>query len=190
MGLMDGARADFSTAILLQPDSIQARLQRSHLLAIEGDWPAALADIDRVLEQDSRQIGARITRGRILSLMGKEDQALVEYLSALELAPNNSLILNNLAWQWATASRPELRDPGRAVEFALRSLVGEEDAMRLDTLAAAYASAGRFGEAVTTQKKAIDLADEHDRADYATRLALYEKELPYHQENTTSGQAS
>jgi hypothetical protein len=47
----------------------------------------------------------------------------------------------------------------------------------LDTLAAAYAEAGQFERAVTTQREAIRLIGKND--DYEKRLKLFEAHQPY-----------
>jgi Flp pilus assembly protein TadD len=54
----------------------------------------------------------------------------------------------------------------------------------LDTLAAAYAEAGRFPEAVETDRQALDLSIAQNNKPLAeaiqTRLKLYEANSPYH----------
>ncbi len=49
----------------------------------------------------------------------------------------------------------------------------------LDTLAVAYAAAGRFAEAVECQRRAVELAPEQEKAEYRSRLGLYEAGRPY-----------
>ena len=49
----------------------------------------------------------------------------------------------------------------------------------LDTLAAAYAEAGRFADAVKWQEKALGMVPPDQRAEYATRLGLYREGKPY-----------
>jgi hypothetical protein len=54
--------------------------------------------------------------------------------------------------------------------------------MSLDALAAAYASAERFDEAVNTAQKAVDLVKGPSPADetaVANRLRLYQSRRPY-----------
>ena len=75
-----------------------------------------------------------------------------------------------------------MRDGQSAVSFAEKALAGghRHDPNILDTLAAAYAEAGQFTNAVNTQKEAIALLkDEESKRDYASRLKLYEANLPY-----------
>jgi hypothetical protein len=74
----------------------------------------------------------------------------------------------------------------KAVKYAERAvqLSGGRNPAYLDTLAAAYAEAGRFPEAVSTAQKALDLAEHQNRAPLVdglnTRIKLYESQQPYH----------
>lgn len=65
---------------------------------------------------------------------------------------------NALAWFLATALDPEVRDATRAVELAEAVVERDRVPRHLDTLAAAYARAGRFDEAVRAEREAIALA--------------------------------
>jgi uncharacterized protein YqfA (UPF0365 family) len=62
-------------------------------------------------------------------------------------------------------------------------LSGKREAATLDTLAAAYAEAGRFPEAVETARRAIALAGEQGRQPQVealkAKMALYEANTPY-----------
>ncbi len=62
-------------------------------------------------------------------------------------------------------------------------LTARHDVMALDTLAAAYAEAGRFNDAAATAGEAAALAarqgDSQTAADVGTRLALYRAGRPY-----------
>ena len=68
--------------------------------------------------------------------------------------------LNDLAWLLATSERSEDRDAERAVRFAERAcaLTQFRETLLVGTLAAAYADAGRFSEAVSTAERACALA--------------------------------
>ena len=105
----------------------------------------------------------------------KIDQAL----EAARLAPQWPDPLNNLAWTLATDPRSYLRNGVEAVRLAERAvgLSGTNSVGSLDTLAAAYAEAGRFSEAVATAEAAVTLAKSCNQSALAreieSRLALY-----------------
>jgi len=68
--------------------------------------------------------------------------------------------LNNLAWLLATHPDEKIRNGPRAVEMAKRAceLTKWTQPFLIGTLAAAYAEAGQFGDAVAMGEKARDLA--------------------------------
>jgi len=82
------------------------------------------------------------------------------YQRALDIQPANAYFLNNLAWVLATCPNREVRNGPRAVELAQQAerLGGAGNPAVLGTLAAAYAEAGRFSEALQTAQRALDLA--------------------------------
>jgi Flp pilus assembly protein TadD len=117
--------------------------------------------------------------GTAYSQMGKYDLAIENWTKAAELKPNNISALNNLAWALATVDDASVQDANRAIDYAQRvcEMTGYREPQLLDTLAASYALAGRFEEAVTTAQKAIDAAKARGQEEIASkierRLELY-----------------
>ena len=113
------------------------------------------------------------------------DEAVKHYRLALRLQPHSIATLNNLAWALATHEIANAPDPTFAVELAERACQQSayKGANHLDTLAACYAAAGRFPDAVQTAQKAIELATSTDQAQLAEdvrhRLRLYETGQTY-----------
>jgi len=91
---------------------------------------------------------------------GRFDEAIADYQRASEANPQWIDPLNHLAWLRATHPEAQFRRGDQAVELAERmiELAGRERGDLLDTLAAAYAEAGRFAEAVETAQAAIERA--------------------------------
>ena len=99
-----------------------------------------------------------------------------------------------LAWVLATHPDPACRNGAEAVRYArLAMALGSEATPAtppqktprlLDVLAASYAEAGRFAEAVSTAQQAVELAKadgEQSLADEIRgRLRRYEARKPYH----------
>ena len=109
-----------------------------------------------------------------------EAEAMRWYQKAAE-----ALDADLLAWKYAAVLGPELRDGRGAVLLAQKAVAatGRRGAMQLDALAAAYAEAGQFTNAVNAEKEALALVqDEALRKEFASRLRLYESGLPYHDE--------
>jgi len=80
----------------------------------------------------------------------------------------------NYAWLLATCPDSRYRDGELAIEFAERALAVDElpDWRYVETLAAAYATAGDFDYAVQQQRRAIALSNVSDES-AARRLQLY-----------------
>ena len=87
-------------------------------------------------------------------------EAVHYYGEALRLKPDFEPVLNNLAFLRASCQQPEFRDGRQAVQLAEAAcrLSGRRNPTFLGTLAAAYAEAGRFGDAVKTIQEALALA--------------------------------
>jgi len=89
---------------------------------------------------------------------------------------------NLMAWELATSPDSSLRDGNKAVEFAGKTVAATQrkNPMVLDTLAAAYAEAGQFTNAVSTEQEAVTLlTDDKLKNDFNSRLVLYRSNSPY-----------
>jgi tetratricopeptide (TPR) repeat protein len=85
--------------------------------------------------------------------------------SALHLRPNDATTLNDLAWMLATAKDNRVRDVHRAVALATKACELDRwtNAYTIDTLAAAFAAAANFPDAVKYQQLAIAKLEPTDR---------------------------
>jgi len=121
-----------------------------------------------------------------LASQHKTSEAVQHYRAALKLVPDLPEALNNLAWVLATASDDTLRDGADAARLAERALrlPPVKGMCVAGTLAAAYAEAGRFPEAIATAEKAVGeetAAGETLFADNNRQLlTLYRAGKPWH----------
>ena len=85
------------------------------------------------------------------------------------------------AWLLATCPDNSVRNPELAIERAKQAieLSGKDDAVGLDTLAAAQASAGEFDLAAESVARALELAPADERNVYQERLELYQNGTAY-----------
>src|SRR5260221_71516 len=124
-------------------------------------------------------------RGILRGKIGDLEAAVTEYRKYIELEPRNADGYGKLAWVLATVSKDSIRDGTKAVEYARKAaeLTKWENAGALDTLAAAYAEAGNFDEAVKWENKALSFAEfVKNLGDEARkRLELYTARQPYHE---------
>jgi tetratricopeptide (TPR) repeat protein len=118
----------------------------------------------------------------------KEARAAVGYFrKALQAQPNWPESLNNLAWILAANPDATLRNGAEAVTLAERAcqLTNYKEPLLIGTLAAAYAEAGRFPEAVSTAEKARALALAAGLEEVARKnqelLELYRAGRAYHE---------
>ena len=89
------------------------------------------------------------------------EQAVHCYKEALRLKPDFEAAMNNLAMLRASCPQAEFRNGTEAVQLAEAAcrLSGRRNPSFLGTLAAAYAEAGRFGDAVKTMQEALAVSE-------------------------------
>src|SRR5581483_12331108 len=146
-----------------------------------GDQDGALADFDEAIRLDPDNPAGYNLRAAAHYLRGDVVAALADHERALERAADDPATLNYLAWVLATSPEEALIDGPRAVGYAERAceLTDWAKAGVLDTLAAAYAAAGRFEDAVRVARDAVAKAPDDGRGEYERRLALYEAGRAY-----------
>lgn len=124
---------------------------------------------------------AAMKSGDLAEAVAREEQALT-------LNANSVEALNNAAWLRATAPDAGLRNGDEAVRLGEQAceLTSRQEPVPLSTLAAAFAEAGRFDEAVATAQTAIAIAQAQGQTNFVEKmkqcLQLYLAHKPYHQE--------
>jgi hypothetical protein len=114
--------------------------------------------------------------------------AIAAYQRVLDVDPNSIYALNNLATLLATDSDPRLRDGNRAASLAEHAckLTDYKQAIPMYTLAAAYAEAGRYSDAVAAAEKARAIALAQGQSDIAKQneplVELYKSGRAFHQQ--------
>ena len=147
------------------------------------DYDKAIADCDEAIRLDPND--APTFRDRALAWSAKREyaKALADYQEAVRLNPDSADGLNGMAWLLATSPDEKLRDGKKAVEAARHAceLGTWKEPRHIDTLAAAYAEAGDFDEAVKWEKKALEFPDfEKSAGDRVRmRLQMYEDHNPF-----------
>ena len=151
----------------------------------------AIFQYQHALQNDPDCAQARVSLGAVLLQRGKVEEAITQFQQALQLEPNDPEVQNRLAWLLATGPKASLRNGNKAVELARQAnaLTGGENPIILNTLAAAFAEAGRFPEAVETAQRALRLAEAQSDTTLAGtlqfELKLYQAGSPFHSPEQT-----
>ncbi len=130
---------------------------------------------------------AHYNLGMMFYAMGNSEQAAKHLLQAVRLNPEDAESLNRLAWLLATSPNDSLRNGSDAVKLAQRAC-DKDQAGQLRyrvTLAAAYAEAGRFDQAISTSENILNLAQQQGQtnlvASIESKLSLYRAHQPFHE---------
>jgi tetratricopeptide (TPR) repeat protein len=175
----------FQQALRSNPNFVEPHIRLGYLFAATQRLPEAIQQFHEALRIQPNDGRLHATLGIALIQTGEIREAGEHFLRAASLMPDDVEIHRVLAWVLATHKPAEGGDPVRAVEFAERAclLTGRRDIACLDTLATAYADAGRFDKAVKTAIEAQGLAEaagQWPQAEViAKRLRLYRDRKPY-----------
>ena len=184
-GHYEEAVRELSKQLKLRPANSPVRLQLGIIQALQSNVDQAISQFSEVLRANPADSAAHYHLALALSTQGKCKDALLHYRAAVKARPDFPEALNNLAWMLATQPDPQFRDGQQALDLAERAcrLTEYKQAFMVGTLAAAYAEAGRFPEAVAAGEKAKALAEMADDKEVAAMnvilLELYRSGQPY-----------
>jgi tetratricopeptide (TPR) repeat protein len=186
-GQVDEAIAHYQQALKIKPDYALAHHNLGTALAGRGQVDEAIAHFQQALKIKPGDAEVHYELAVVLESRRQFAEAMFHYRKDLEIRPEHAEAHNNLAWLLATCPVASLRNGAEAVHHALQTtqLSGSRQPDILDTLAAAYAEAGRFPKALAAARKALELAaqqNNHALVDVLrVRIALYEAGKPYRQ---------
>jgi tetratricopeptide (TPR) repeat protein len=183
---LDDALAEFQKAAQIDSRSAEARNNIGRVLASKGHLEDAIPYFEKAVEIDPGLADAHQFLGAALYYArGQVQQALLHWRAALRLQPDYLPALNEVAHVLAACPDASARNGAEAVALAERAvrLSGGRAAIYLDTLAAAYAEAGRFDDAIETARRGLEIAGSQNQSELkdglAARLALYQAREPY-----------
>ena len=185
-GGLDQAVAQYQRALQINPDYPEAHNNLGNALSQQGNVNEAIAQYQKALQINPRYAEACYNLAETFRETGNVQEAIVYYQKAIQINPDYVEGLNNLARLLATGSQASLRNGDRAVQLARHAnqLTGNGNPVVLATLAAAYAEAGRYTEAVQTALRALELATAQSETALAeairSQLKLYQAGQPFH----------
>jgi tetratricopeptide (TPR) repeat protein len=165
-GKLDAALAQYRKALEIKPDFEVAHNNLGFILAGRGEVDEAILHYRKALEIKPDFEVARNNLAVAEAQRGELLGALAQRRELIRARLEDPALLNDTAWWLATDPNRSLRNGPEAVELAERAVElssGRQPAI-LDTLAAAYAAAGRFDKATETAIEA------HQRAGAAGQL--------------------
>ena len=159
-GQLEPAITHYREALRFKPGWSEAHNNLGLALASQGQHRDAIAQYTEALRLKPTNAEAHHNLGLALAVQGNAPGAIAQYREALRLQPDYVAALNHLARILATDENEPVRNSAEALRLALRAceLTAQRGPRELDTLAAAYAEAGRFSDAIQTGQKAADLA--------------------------------
>ncbi|MFG0316568.1 MAG: fused MFS/spermidine synthase, partial [Planctomycetota bacterium JB042] len=191
----DALRAEVAAAVEAERRRRGAEIHLFRAAALGNDPTPAAAERMRdelrkaaALAPDHPDLVAQLEEGMALATeyerQGRTPDAITTYRRLLSVFPDDPRPANDLAWLLATHPNERFRDGEEAVRLAEKAVAatGGDAPNELDTLAAAYAEAGRFKDARVTISKAIARA----RAEGNPRAATG---FEAHQETIRRGEA-
>jgi protein O-mannosyl-transferase len=186
-GRAEPAMEHYQKAIQAKPGYATAHYELATQLGSQERWDEAAEHCRKAVELKPDYADAHFYYGTILGQSGLVREAAAQYRAALQSNPKLAGALNNLAWILAASSVDELRNGAEAVQLAAQAceLTQDQEPLFIGTLAAAFAEAARFPEAVAAAEKAEQLATRAGLTNVAAKnrelLELYRAGKPAHE---------
>jgi tetratricopeptide (TPR) repeat protein len=177
---------DYDEAIRMDPKFSIAFFNRGNVWCYQREFDKAIKDFDEAISLNPNDPASFSNRGGAWYAKKDYEKALKDFDEAIRLHPKSGLAHANRALVLAACPEAKYRNGKKAVESAQKACELSEwnNVMRIATLAAAYAEAGDFDEAVKYQKQALEfrsLSKPYLMA-FQARLKLYEERKPYREE--------
>lgn len=152
------AKSNFLFILNVKPFDPDAHIQLAGILGAEGHFRQARSHL-KVALVFKPTADTRLQLAQATYQSGEFSEALAQFRKLALAQPDSPPTLNSLAWVLATCPEDALRDGAEAVRMAHGAcqLTGFKQSPYLSTLAAAYAEAGRFPEAIDAEETALRL---------------------------------
>jgi len=189
-GLIAAEREDYPEAIrsfrrlvAKNPDDPVLLGQLGMLFLAAKQPREAIRRFTKALEFDADSFPSRRGRSDAEITIGDHAAALADLEKAVALKPEDSGVLNNLAWLLATSPDDDLRDAGRAIELATKAceITEWKEGHIISTLAAGYAEKGDFDTAKKYSRQAVETGEPAPevKRQLEGELASYEAGKPW-----------
>lgn len=187
-GRIDDAAAEYTKAVDLAPGNADAHSNLGHVLAIRGRAQEGIEHLQRAIQLRPAFADAHFNLAEAWLASGRVSEAVGQFDETLKLRPDWLVCLIRFSWTLSTHPAAQPGNSDKAITLAARAveLSNRTDAAAFDALAAAYARAQRFDEAVSAASAALTIGEGKlapgDREDIQKRRALYQARRPYTQD--------
>jgi tetratricopeptide (TPR) repeat protein len=148
------------------------------LTSIIENVPDDATEDDKAVKEDALR-----SRGDALLSVGKHAEAIKDYEEALKIDPEDTGVLNNMAWVLATSPDDGVRNADRSIELGLKAceLTKYQRPHILSTLASGYAEKGDWETAIKWSSKAVELGGEEKEVGEQLKKELesYKEKKPW-----------
>lgn len=175
----------FSEAVRFNPDNAETHFNLGLALLEQNRSAEAATHFSEALRLKPGEAKTHYRLAQALERQRKTSESIAQYREAIRLRNNYPAALNELARILSSDPDSKLRGGEEAVRLAQQAceLTRYEQAAMVLTLAAAYAEAGRFPDAIANAQKAHDLALAAGQKDVVTKaeemLKLFQSSRPF-----------
>jgi tetratricopeptide (TPR) repeat protein len=180
----DNAIADYDKARRLDPKSAFTYLvYRGNVRFAQQQYDKAILHYNEAIRLKPNSAWAFSMRGKAQFFSRRYDDALASWREALKISPNYAWVMMRQAHFLATCPEGQYRDAQKALELARKALAlrKDSDPQYQEMLAAVFADAGNFAEAIQWQERAVQALSLQEGEQARARLHLFRKQLPYRQ---------
>jgi len=182
-GDLKAAEEHYRSAIQDDPKFAESYSNLGALLFARRLFVDAANVFSEAVRLNPTNAGIRFNSGLAYLKAGRIADAKTQFDEAVRLRPDWTEPLVAEAWALATSSDDHVRNGPEAVMLAEKAanLTGRQQPDVLNTLAAAYAEAGRFDEALATANQALERAKQSNRTNLFPRI---ERAITYYKAHT------
>jgi len=156
--ISEKSESDVSTTQAISDAEIDERITEAQRRASEGLTDQAVIIYKQILAHDPKNKRARFGVGTAYIQAGRFRDALDVMEPMIDEYPKDYFLKNNIAWLYATARDPTIRNGKRAVALAQDALlVSPEDYHVWSTLSEAYYVSGEYEKAQRAAEQALQI---------------------------------
>ena len=156
---LEEAVIQYCKALQFKPEDVELHLKVGNMLASQNKLDEAIGHFSKAIRLEPDNAEAHYNMGMTLMMTDQPREAIKHFNQAIHLNPSRPEPAIWLARILATYPDPEVQDPNNAVRIAKQAaeLTKYQDPVVLETLAASYAAAGKFDDAVRSIQEALAL---------------------------------